>query len=121
MFGYYYVYSVIGDERMAEINIDQMQVHIDEVTELLKIMAHPERMMVLCQLIEGEVAVAQLQQASLLSQSALSQHLALLRKQRLISARKRSQQVFYSLADHRVKQLIASLQRIFCHPNNANL
>ncbi|MGL6056068.1 MAG: transcriptional regulator, partial [Vibrio metschnikovii] len=51
---------------MAEINIDQMQVHIDEVTELLKIMAHPERMMVLCQLIEGEVAVAQLQQASLL-------------------------------------------------------
>ncbi|EKO3926842.1 helix-turn-helix transcriptional regulator [Vibrio metschnikovii] len=109
-----------GDKRMAEINIDQMQVHIDEVTELLKIMAHPERMMVLCQLIEGEVAVAQLQQASLLSQSALSQHLALLRKQRLISARKRSQQVFYSLADHKVKQLIASLQRIFCHPNNAN-
>ncbi|NAW77456.1 metalloregulator ArsR/SmtB family transcription factor [Vibrio sp. V33_P6A3T137] len=101
---------------MAEINIDQMQVHIDEVTELLKIMAHPERMMVLCQLIEGEVAVAQLQQASLLSQSALSQHLALLRKQRLISARKRSQQVFYSLADHRVKRLIASLQRIFLSP-----
>ena len=105
---------------MTERNFEQMQVHIDEVTELLKIMAHPERMMVLCQLIEGEVAVARLQQASLLSQSALSQHLALLRKKQLISARKRSQQVFYSLADQRVKQLIASLQNIFCDPNNVN-
>ncbi|OEE32788.1 metalloregulator ArsR/SmtB family transcription factor [Vibrio anguillarum] len=104
--------------RMMEItsvNVEQMKTNAIEVSELLKTMAHPERLMVLCQLINGEVGVGELQQSSMLSQSAFSQHLTVLRKQNMIKARKESQQVFYSLSDPRVVQLIQSLQTVFCN------
>ncbi|EJN6829424.1 ArsR family transcriptional regulator [Vibrio cidicii] len=101
--------------REDSINLEQMRGSAHEVSELLKVMAHPERLMVLCQLTSGEVGVGQLQQSSTLSQSAFSQHLTLLRKHGLVKARKESQQVFYSLADVRVAQLISNLQYVFCH------
>lgn len=99
---------------MEAVNINTMKQNAAEVSELLRIMAHPERLMVLCQLTKGEVGVGMLQQGSVLSQSAFSQHLTVLRKHGLIKARKESQQVFYSLADNRVTQLIQSLQTTFC-------
>jgi DNA-binding transcriptional ArsR family regulator len=100
---------------ITSINVDQMKTNAIEASELLKTMAHPERLMVLCQLINGEVGVGELQQSSTLSQSAFSQHLTVLRKQGMIKARKESQQVFYSLSDLRVRQLIQSLQTVFCN------
>ena len=99
---------------MEAVNIKTMKQNAAEVSEILRIMAHPERLMVLCQLTKGEVGVGVLQQGSSLSQSAFSQHLTVLRKHGLIKARKESQQVFYSLADNRVTQLIQSLQTTFC-------
>lgn len=99
---------------MEAVDINTMKKNAAEVSELLRIMAHPERLMVLCQLTKGEVGVGMLQQGSSLSQSAFSQHLTVLRKHGIIQARKESQQVFYSLADTRVAQLIHSLQNTFC-------
>lgn len=99
----------------TSINIEQMKTNAIEVSELLKTLAHPERLMVLCQLINGEVGVGQLQQSSMLSQSAFSQHLTVMRKHGIIQARKESQQVFYSLSDSRIAQLIQSLQTVFCN------
>ncbi|MDF2154507.1 metalloregulator ArsR/SmtB family transcription factor [Vibrio sp. CAU 1672] len=101
-----------------EVNIADMQKNANEATDLLKVMAHPERLMVLCQLTRGEVGVGELQKNSKLSQSALSQHLTLLRKHNLISARKSSQQVFYSLAEPRVEALIQALHSVFCNHSN---
>lgn len=99
----------------SSINIEQMKTNAIEVSELLKTLAHPERLMVLCQLINGEVGVGQLQQSSSLSQSAFSQHLTVMRKHGIIKARKESQQVFYSLSDSRIALLIQSLQTVFCN------
>ena len=99
----------------TSINIEQMKTNAIEVSELLKTLAHPERLMVLCQLINSEVGVGQLQQSSTLSQSAFSQHLTVMRKHGIIQARKESQQVFYSLSDSRIAQLIQSLQTVFCN------
>jgi len=96
------------------MELDEMKLRAGEVAELLKTMAHQERLMVLCQLIEGEVGVTQLQAGSELSQSAFSQQLSVLRKNGLVEVRKESQQVFYSLSDPRVKALIISLHGIFC-------
>ncbi|EEY99347.1 helix-turn-helix transcriptional regulator [Vibrio cholerae] len=96
------------------IEIEQMKSNAVEVAELLRVMAHPERLMVLCQLTNREMGVGQLQQGSTLSQSAFSQHLTVLRKHGIIQARKESQQVFYSLADSRITALIQSLQNVFC-------
>ncbi len=96
------------------MNLVEMQSNAVEAADLLKVMAHPERLMVLCQLTQGEVGVGALQIGSTLSQSAFSQHLTVLRKHNLIKARKESQQVFYSLADPRVEALIQSLHTVFC-------
>ncbi len=101
--------------KQSEIsNIEEMQLRAKDVSDLLKIMAHPERLMVLCQLTRGEVGAGQLQQGSSLSQSAFSQHLSVLRKHGLVVVRKESQLVYYSLADERSAQIIESLERIFC-------
>lgn len=91
-----------------------MKERATEVANLLKTMTHPERLIVLCQLVDGEVSASQLQENSNLSQSAFSQHLAVLRKNNIVKVRKESQSVFYSLADERIEALIASFYKIFC-------
>ncbi|PJC87436.1 transcriptional regulator [Vibrio sp. HA2012] len=96
------------------MDIPKMQNSAVDVSELLKTMAHPERLMVLCQLTQGEVGVGKLQEGSSLSQSAFSQHLTVLKKHGLVKVRKESQQVFYSLSDPRITRLLQNLQTIFC-------
>jgi len=96
------------------MELNEMRETATEVAEILKTMAHSERLMVLCQLVDGEVGAGQLQENSTLSQSAFSQHLSVLRKNNLVKVRKESQSVFYSLADKRIEALIASFYTIFC-------
>jgi len=96
------------------MEINEIKSRAGEVSELLKTMAHPERLLVLCQLVEGEVGAGQLQENSTLSQSAFSQHLSVLRNNNLVTVRKESQAVFYTLADPRIAALIGSLHTIFC-------
>lgn len=85
-----------------------------EVSELLKLMAHKDRMVVLCLLSGGEMGVSELREHTKLSQSAFSQHLGVLRKNNLVKIRKESQQVFYSIDDVRVNVLLGALQNAFC-------
>ncbi|GLS92561.1 transcriptional regulator [Psychromonas marina] len=85
-----------------------------EVSELLKLMAHKDRMVVLCLLSGGEMGVSELREHTKLSQSAFSQHLGVLRKNNLVKIRKESQQVFYSIDDQRVNVLLSALQNAFC-------
>ncbi len=87
-----------------------------QASELLKVMAHPERLIVICKLMEGEKGVGELLKDSALSQSAFSQHLTLLRKHHIIKARKVSQQVFYSVSDDRVAPIVKAFQQVFCKP-----
>lgn len=99
------------------MNIESMQASAREAASLLKIMSHPDRLLVLCQLTAGEVCAGELQSNSQLSQSAFSQHLRVLRKHGQVKVRKSSQQVFYSLADPRVECLIQTLHQLFCQKN----
>lgn len=84
------------------------------VTDLLKAMANPSRLMILCQLAEGERSVGQMESVVGLSQSALSQHLAVLRKKRIVATRREAQSIFYTLASKEVEEIMASLYRVFC-------
>ena len=84
------------------------------VTDLLKAMANPSRLMILCQLAEGEKSVGQMESVVGLSQSALSQHLAVLRKKRIVATRREAQSIFYTLASKEVEEIMASLYRVFC-------
>jgi DNA-binding transcriptional ArsR family regulator len=91
-----------------------------EVSKLLKIIAHADRMVVLCLLSDGEMGVSELREHTKLSQSAFSQHLGVLRKNHLVKVRKESQQVYYSIADPRVDLLLSALQQAFCPPEVSN-
>ena len=82
--------------------------------ELLKAMANEWRLMILCQLSEGEKTVSELQSLLGLSQSALSQHLAILRRERIVRSRKHAQSVSYSLAGDEATRAMESLHDVFC-------
>lgn len=82
--------------------------------DLLKAMANEWRLMILCQLAEGEKTVSQLQALLGLSQSALSQHLAILRRERIVTSRKNAQSVIYALAGDEATKVMESLHDIFC-------
>ncbi|MBL8298595.1 MAG: helix-turn-helix transcriptional regulator [Rhodanobacteraceae bacterium] len=91
-----------------------MARHADEAAALLKALAHPARLLVLCQLIEGESSVGQLQPLTGLSMSALSQHLAVLRNTALVETRRESQTIFYSLAAGPAASVLDAIYAAYC-------
>lgn len=82
--------------------------------QLLRTLANERRLMVLCQLGAGELSVGALQARLGLSQSALSQHLALLREEGIVATRRDGQSIFYRIADPNAVRVIATLADIFC-------
>ncbi|MBB6598793.1 metalloregulator ArsR/SmtB family transcription factor [Luteimonas sp. MC1825] len=91
-----------------------MAVHAGEAAGLLKALAHPARLLVLCQLVEGERSVGELQPATGLSPSALSQHLAVLREMALVHTRREGQSIHYSLADGPALGVLEALHAAYC-------
>ena len=81
---------------------------------LLKAMSNPHRLMVLCRLGASEASVGELQADAGLSQSALSQHLAMLRERKLVETRRAGQTIYYRLADPAVRDVIETLMKIYC-------
>ncbi len=86
----------------------------DTAVELLKALANPQRLRILCLLIEGERNVSEINGVVPISQSALSQHLAVLREKGLVTTRKQSQTVFYQVAEGPVHQIIEILHDFYC-------
>ena len=98
---------------IADKNL-KMQQNAHDATILLKSMANETRLMILCNLQNKELSVSQLLEYINLSQSALSQHLAILRREKLVKSRRDAQSIYYSLASDEVKQLIDTLYKIYC-------
>ena len=95
--------------------IGRFEEQAAEAVSLLKTLANEPRLLVLCYLAKGnELSVGDLAQRVSLSQSALSQHLAKLREQNLVTTRKDAQSVFYSVSDPKVLQLLSLLHDLFC-------
>lgn len=89
--------------------------HAEEAAALLRALANPRRLRVLCLLTEGECTVGGIHaHLPALSQSALSQHLAKLRKDGLVVARREAQTMWYSLRPGPAEQVVATLYRIYC-------
>src|SRR5215468_5403942 len=86
-----------------------------DIADILRALANERRLMILCKLVEcGEGNVSALAEAVGLSQSALSQHLAKMREEGLITFRRESQTLWYRIADPRIEQLFATLHKLFC-------
>jgi len=96
------------------MNLVEVKFHAEEASALLKSMANESRLAVLCELSRGEMSVAELLRAVPLRPSALSQHLARLRGDRLVEARRSSQAALYSLASEEARAIIVALHRLYC-------
>jgi ArsR family transcriptional regulator len=92
-----------------------MEANAGDVAGLLRALANERRLMILCKLVEwGEANVNTLADVVGLSQSALSQHLAKMRAEGLVTFRRESQTLWYRIADPRIEQLFATLHKLFC-------
>jgi DNA-binding transcriptional ArsR family regulator len=93
-----------------------MQKHAGNAACKLRGLANEHRLMILCALADGEQSVKALNQRIDLSQSALSQHLAVLRQQGLVQTRRDAQNVYYFLGADEVLQVVQTLYHIYCKP-----
>ncbi|ALS34359.1 MULTISPECIES: metalloregulator ArsR/SmtB family transcription factor [Pseudoalteromonas] len=98
------------------MNIDftAMAANVEKAEKLLKILANKNRLMILCSLQDTEMNVSQLNEAVPLAQSALSQHLAALRKANIVATRRESQTIYYRVIDKDAVTLLATLYGLFC-------
>jgi DNA-binding transcriptional ArsR family regulator len=86
-----------------------------EAATMLKALSNEKRLMILCKLLEhGEMSVNALIGHVGLSQSALSQHLARMREEKIVDTRRDAQQIFYRVADPRVREILKTLKNTFC-------
>ena len=100
---------------MAVKPSDELAVHAADAARLLKLVANERRLMVLCRLASaGEATVGALAKFVGLGQSALSQHLALMREDGLVAFRRDGQTIHYRIADPNAERLLETLRTIFC-------
>jgi DNA-binding transcriptional ArsR family regulator len=97
------------------VNIDIAKIHRNSraATVILKAMSNERRLLILCHLIGGEKSVGQLEDMIGISQSALSQHLARLRRDNIVGTRRKAQNIYYHLVSDKVPTMMATLQELF--------
>jgi DNA-binding transcriptional ArsR family regulator len=100
--------------RVAELA--EMARHADDAAALLKALANESRLLVLCSLVDGPKSVGELNERVPLSQSALSQHLAVLRTAGIVTTRRKAQTIWYELAEGPAGAVMEALHRSYCAP-----
>ncbi|MFN3899042.1 MAG: ArsR/SmtB family transcription factor [Alishewanella aestuarii] len=96
------------------MNLEDMLKNSAQAVKLLKAVSNERRLLIMCHLLQGEMSVGEINEKLDLSQSALSQHLALLRRHKLVKTRKEAQTVFYRLNSAEAEALIALLHKLYC-------
>jgi DNA-binding transcriptional ArsR family regulator len=97
-------------------DVTAMRAHAGDAAQLLKALANENRLQVLCLLAEGERSVGDINALLDLSQSALSQHLAVLREEGLVQTRREAQTIYYALAPGPALSVMQTLHGIYCAP-----
>lgn len=103
-----------GDTPKAADRLAELQTNALRAAKLLKAMSNPARLVILCQLADSERSVGELERAVGLSQSGISQHLAVLRREGVVASRRVRQTVLYSLASREVVAVMGALYSVFC-------
>lgn len=95
---------------------EQLRAHATRAAEFLRVLASPHRLMVVCVLIEGERTVGELNARIALGQSALSQHLAVLRRAGVVTTRREGRRIHYAVASGVATDIVGRLYEAFCAP-----
>lgn len=101
---------------LTRFDLSLFEESAGRAASLLRLLSNEKRLMILCQLVEGELSVGTLQARIGLSQSALSQHLALLREEGIVATRRESQTIHYRIADPAALRVLETLAELFCPP-----
>ena len=102
---------------LTNLDITKFQASAGEAAKLLRALGNERRLMILCQLTDGERSVGELLPLVGLSQSALSQHLAVLREEGVVATRRDGLTIWYRILDPAAIKVVATLAEIFCPPD----
>ncbi|NLY13913.1 MAG: winged helix-turn-helix transcriptional regulator [Gammaproteobacteria bacterium] len=96
------------------IDIDQLRENADAAGQLLKALGNPDRLLLLCQLVQGEMNVGELETRLEIVQPTLSQQLGVLRREGLVDTRREGRQIYYSISSPQALAVIETLYQLFC-------
>lgn len=96
--------------------LDDFMSKAAAASELLKALSHESRLLILCILVNGERTVSEIETILGIQQAVVSQHLARLRIEELVKTRREGRQVYYSIANPGLNDLLAVLYRMYCEP-----
>jgi ArsR family transcriptional regulator len=108
--------AVDGPDGCAALDAEDMMVRAQDASNFLKALAHEGRLMILCHLSSGEKSVTELENLLSSRQAAVSQQLARLRLEGLVSCRRDGKAIYYSLSDPKAARVIELVYDIFCNP-----
>jgi ArsR family transcriptional regulator len=100
--------------RAPVIDPEALRGAAGQAVGVLKLLANPERLLLLCQLSQGEMCVSDLEQALDIHQPTLSQQLGVLRNEGVVQTRREGKNIFYSVLDPAVLQILALLYKLYC-------
>ena len=100
--------------RSPVIDPEALRGAADQAVGVLKLLANPERLLLLCQLSQGEMCVSDLEQALGIHQPTLSQQLGVLRNEGVVQTRREGKSIFYSVADPSTLEILELLYRLYC-------
>ena len=99
---------------VSDTEMKALAVQARKASELLKALSHETRLMILCLLSEREMSVSEIEEIIKLPQATVSQQLARLRLDKLVTTRREGRQIHYRIADKDVSSIVESLYDIFC-------
>ncbi len=100
------------------IDLDLMRQAADSAVAAMKVLGNVERMLLLCQLSQGELCVSELERLLDIRQPTLSQQLGVLRIEGVVDTRRQGKNIYYSLADPKLAEILAVLYRLYCLKEN---
>jgi len=106
--------SVRRVESNAPIDIAAMRKGAEQATAVLRTLAHGDRLLLLCQLTQGEQCVSDLETLLDIRQPTLSQQLGVLRNEGLVATRRDGKRIYYSVRDSAVRELLGTLHSLYC-------
>lgn len=96
------------------MDIEQLRDNADSAGQLLKALGNPDRLLLLCQLVHGEMNVGELEERLEIVQPTLSQQLGVLRREGLVNTRRDGRQIYYSISSKEAMSIIETLYKIYC-------
>jgi DNA-binding transcriptional ArsR family regulator len=104
----------MSELKSKEIDVESLQAAALQATGLLKVLANRDRLLLLCQMTQGEYCVADLEELTGVKQPTLSQQLTVLREEEMVTTRREGKQIFYSIASKEAMAVMQVLYELYC-------